>query len=133
MSDDINQLQQNITDNDIYANRVVNESVSILNVARNTYDKFNNLQVKYKKAKQDLNTNFNKVKSSKQRAQELFTKALNLVARVTKTQEEIERLENTAHGDDLSLLEAQLADLIRRMNGYTGNIEEMVKYYKICP
>lgn len=132
LEEQLNQLQRNITDNGIYANRVVNESTNILDEAVKTYNKFNNLQVKYNDVKSDLIINLNQVQASKERANMLFNKAFNLVAKVTRTEEDILKLENEGQEDDIYDLEAQLQDLIRRMDGYTMKIEERVQYYKLC-
>lgn len=125
-------LQNNITNNGIYANRVVNESVNIISNAKKTNTDYNELQNKYGKAKNDLNVKLEKATNFKDRSNELFTMALDIAVKVTKTQEEIEKLEKDSQGSELEKLENQLQDLIRKMNDYNNQLEHKVQYYKVC-
>ncbi|XP_060515754.1 laminin subunit beta-1 isoform X2 [Cylas formicarius] len=125
-------LQENITGNEQFANRVITESVNILKNAESTSAESKELQTKYEDARVKLDENLNKVKTTKERSNELFNKALNLVAKVTKTQEDIQRLEESAQDEELSNLENQLQNLIGRMMHYTKTLEERVQHYKIC-
>lgn len=132
MGDQLNQLQRNITNNGLYANRVVNESSDILEKAKGTYDNFNGLQAQYTKAQVNLSSSLNKVQLSKDKATDLFKRAWDLVAKVTSTEEEINKLENSSQNDILESLENKLQELIRLMNGYNAKIGERVQYYKQC-
>ncbi|RZB39836.1 Laminin EGF, Prominin, and/or AAA 13 domain containing protein [Asbolus verrucosus] len=132
LEDQLNQLQRNITDNGIYAERVANESENILQKAKEAYSGFNDLQTKYSQTQKKLNMNLNKVQSSKQRAHDLVNRALKLYATVTKTGENISKLELNSQENHLKSLEAQLQELLRRMDGYTKKIQERLNYYKMC-
>lgn len=132
LEEQLNQLQRNITDNGLYADRVVNESTNILQKAMDTYDNFNALQTKYAKAKSNLTVNLTKVQSSKDRANELFNRALALIAKINNNKEEINKLESNTQKDTLEVLESKLQDLVRRMDGYNQKIQARVQYYKHC-
>ncbi|KAJ8913194.1 hypothetical protein NQ315_009031 [Exocentrus adspersus] len=128
----LTDLQRNITDNGIFANRVIEESVNIATNAQKTREDSIILEDKYKVARKELEQKLNYVKSTKERANDLFTKAFNLVTTVTKTQDSIQKLEDSSQGDDLDSLEKQLQMLIKRMNEYTVSLENRVYYYKTC-
>lgn len=110
----------------------MNESSNILEKARTTYDDFNELQAQYSKVQFNLTTSLDKVQSSKDRANDLFKRAWELVAKVTNTDVEISKLENSSQQAILSNLENKLQELIRRMNGYNQKIQDRVNYYKQC-
>lgn len=128
----LTDLQRNITDNGIFANRVIEESVNIVKNAEKTKEDARQLEEKYNKTRNELDQKLNNVKSTKERANDLFTKALNLVSRITNTQEGIHKLEDSNQRDDLDHLERQLEMLIKKMNDYTSILEGKVVYYKNC-
>nr|XP_023021103.1 laminin subunit beta-1 isoform X2 [Leptinotarsa decemlineata] len=128
----LTDLQRNITDNGIFANRVIEESENIVKSAQKTKDDSLELQNKYNAATGELEQKLNNVKATKERANDLFTKALNLVARVTKTQEDIQKLEDSGQGEELKNLENLLQDLIKKMNKYTSQLDNKVLFYKNC-
>ncbi|CAH2007905.1 unnamed protein product [Acanthoscelides obtectus] len=128
----LTDLQRNITDSGVFANRVIKNSVSIMKNAQQTKTDSAKLQEQYHTVQKELDDKLNNVKSIKERADELFNKALNLVAKVTKTQDDIHQLENNNQSNDLDHLERQLQNLIRRMNEYTGALEGKLQYYKSC-
>lgn len=132
LKDKLADLQRNITDNGIFANRVVEESVNIKKNAQKTKEESGVLQDKYNKATNDLAKKLNNVKVTKERASELFKKSINLVAKVTKTQEDIQKLEDSGQLYDIETLERQLQGLIKKMSDYTGQLESKMQYYKHC-
>ncbi|KAG5893086.1 hypothetical protein JTB14_029481 [Gonioctena quinquepunctata] len=132
LKDKLTDLQRNITDNGIFANRVIEESGNIVKSAEKTKEESKELQNKYNKATHELERKLNNVKATKERAGDLFTKALNLVAKVTKTQEDIQKLEDNGQGEELENLENLLQELIKKMNSYTAQLDTRVLYYKNC-
>ncbi|KAK9889224.1 hypothetical protein WA026_004502 [Henosepilachna vigintioctopunctata] len=127
----LDDLQQNITNNGIYANRVKNETATILRNAEKAYEDFNSLHAKYDTAKRKLSGNINNVTSLKEKADMLFQNVVTLLAHITKTDEAINKLEAIPQKDPV-LLENQLEMLIRRANNSTLQIEKRIKYYKNC-
>lgn len=125
-------LQRNITDNEIFANRIIEESINTLVNAEKTSADSEQLQSKYEDAKHRLDQNLEKVKNTKDRSTNLFNKALDLVDKVKKTEDNIIKLEESSQGDDLKNLERQLQVLINKMMDYTKVLEDGVKNYKIC-
>lgn len=132
LRDKLTNLQRNITDNGNFANIVIKESENIKKNAQKTKEESVVLQNKYNKATHELDEKLNNVKGTKERANELYKKSLNLVAKVTKTQVEIENLENSGQLGDLETLERQLQNLIKKMNDYTGRLESKMQWYKNC-
>ncbi|XP_076262261.1 laminin subunit beta-1 isoform X1 [Rhynchophorus ferrugineus] len=128
----LSDLQTNITENQNYADRFIKESKDILSKAINTTEESRKLQTKYEDAKTRLDDNLKRVKNTRDRSNELYNKAVNLVATVSSTQEDIRRLENDEHGKELEELEKDLQGLISLMQTYTMKLEEKVKYYKTC-
>lgn len=111
---------------------MIEESVNIVTNAQKAREESGVLEKKYKTARKELEKKLNSVKSTKERANDLFTKALNLVAKVTTTQDSIQKLEDSNQGDELDGLERQLQALIKRMNEYTASLEKSVYHYKSC-
>lgn len=128
----LTDLQRNITDNGNFAKRVVEESANIMKNAQKTKDESVALHDKYDTAKIELDHKLNNIKSTKERANEVFKKAFNLVTKVTKSQGDVEKLQNSAQGTELENLENQLQMLIKRMNKSTKDLEDKVGYYKTC-
>ncbi|XP_044764891.1 laminin subunit beta-1 isoform X1 [Coccinella septempunctata] len=131
LGEKLNDLQQNITNNGIYANRVKNETATILSKAEKAYEDFNSLHSKYETARHKLSTNINNVNSLKEKADLLFQKVVSLLAHITKTEEAITKLEASSQQDPSSM-ENQLAMLIKKANNSTAEIEKRIKYYKNC-
>ncbi|XP_019880916.2 laminin subunit beta-1 isoform X2 [Aethina tumida] len=132
MKQKLNELQANTTNNGIYADKIMEESVNIMKNAEKTQDDFNQLKDKYNNAKDQLHQDLNRVKLSKERSKELITKAFALGDKVTKTLEDIQKLENSSRDDLLSVLENKLNGLILNMNRYTNELQGKVDYYKQC-
>ncbi|CAG9828598.1 unnamed protein product [Diabrotica balteata] len=128
----LTDLQRNITDNGIFANRVIEESINIKQNAQKTREESVVLQEKYNKATNELDQKLNNVKATKERASDLFKKSINLVAKVTKTQEDIQKLEDSGQLLELKTLEDTLQGLIKKMNDYTSRLEGKMQYYKNC-
>ncbi|KAJ8950383.1 hypothetical protein NQ314_007922 [Rhamnusium bicolor] len=132
LKEKLTDLQRNITDNGNFANRVIEESINIVKNAQKTKNDSIVLEDTYRTARNKLEQKLNSVKATNERANELSSKALNLVAKVTTTQEDIQKLEDSSQGDDLEALERQLKVLIEKMNEYTMTLENRVQYYKTC-
>ncbi|CAH0562710.1 unnamed protein product [Brassicogethes aeneus] len=132
MKERLNDLQNNITNNGIYADKIINESAHILKNAETTQKEFDQLKKKYADAKNNLHKELSRVKTAKEKSKELITKALSLGAKVTKTQEDIEKLEKTSKDDVLNHLQNKLDRLIKEMNGHTEELERKVNYYEEC-
>lgn len=131
MAEKLNDLQQNITNNGIYANRVKNETATILTNAEKAYENFNSLHSQYETARHKLSTNMNSVNFLKEKADLLFQKVVSLLAHITKTEEAITKLEASSQQDP-STMENRLAMLIKKANNSTAEIEKRIKYYKNC-
>lgn len=132
LKDRLTDLQRNITDNGNFASRVIEESVNIMKNAQKTKEDSIGLQEKYNTAKTELDQKLNNIKTTKERADEVFKKAFNLVTKVTKSQSDVEKLQDVGQGEELDNLEKQLQMLIRRMNQSTKVLEERVQHYKNC-
>lgn len=65
LGDTLRELQNKITNNGIYANRVVNESVNIMKNAEKANTDFNDLQDKYQRATNELSEKLKKPQFSK--------------------------------------------------------------------
>lgn len=128
----LTDLQRNITDNGNFASRVIEESLNIRKNAQKTKEDSIGLQEKYQTAKTELNQKLSNIKSTKERAQEVSKKAFNLVTKVTKSQGDVEKLQDSAQGIELDNLENQIQILIKRMNESTKKLEERVQHYKNC-
>lgn len=132
LKDRLTDLQRNITDNGNFASRVIEESVNIMKNAQKTKEESAGLQEKYNTAKTELDKKLNNIRSTKERASEVFKKAFNLVTKVTKSQGDVAKLQDSAQGSELENLENQLQQLIMRMNKSTKELEDKVHFYKNC-
>lgn len=132
LRDRLTDLQRNITDNGNFATRVIEESVNIMKNAQQTQEESMDLKNKYSTAKSELNKKLENIKSTKERANEVFKKAFNLVTKVSNSQGEVENLQDSTQERELENLENQLLMLIGRMNRSTSELEMKVTYYKTC-
>lgn len=132
LKDRLTDLQRNITDNGNFASRVIEESINIMKNAQKTKEESSDLQDKYDTAKTELDQKLTNIRSTKERANEVFKKAFTLVTQVTKSQGDVEKLQDSAQGIELENLETQLQMLIKRMNRSTKDLEDRVLHYKTC-
>lgn len=129
----LNNLQHNITNNVIYANRVKNETSSILQNAKKAYEYFDSLNSDYETAKNKLAGNINNVRSLKERANDLFKKVVALLAQINTTDDEIKKLKTSKNSlQDPKAMENKLQLLIKRADDSTRKIESQINYYKGC-
>lgn len=132
LKEKLTDLQRNITDNGNFADRIIEESFNIVKNAQKTRENATELQKQYDAAKTTLDQKLNNVKSTKERAKEVLNNAVNLATRVSKTQDDVFRLQDNDQGVALEGLERQLQMLIKKMNDYTMKLEAKAQDYKTC-
>lgn len=132
LKDVLGQLQIEITNNDHYANQLLNEAKNVYSKANTTQSNLKNLQSRYDSAKEKLNDTIIKVENSKERAKRLMNRSLKLSAEVTKIETDIQKLQLLPHGDSLLALEDEIKGLIEKMNDYNRIIHKKAEYYKAC-
>lgn len=109
-----------------------NDSVNIGEKVEETTSNLNKLENDYKNAEKELNNTLAKVLDSRQKAVGLYDRALNLTATVTKTQEDLLKLQNQSAGGNLSALASEIDRLVKEMDDYTSIIEKKADYFKHC-
>lgn len=72
------------------------------------------------------------IKNSKERAENLFARALDLMAKVSKTEKEMNALDNNAQEDKLHNLEGLIQESIAKMTQYIQAIESKSEHYNKC-
>ena len=100
--------------------------------AEKTWSDSEELQGKYKDARERLNETLNKVDKTKERAMHLSKKALDLFEKVNENSSKISDLQDRSQDTELSNLENQLRALIDKMNSYTKKLENKVEFYNNC-
>lgn len=128
----IQQLQNNITNNYDTAKRLQQTAGNIKKEAEKTYYASATLQTDYNKVKENLNDKLSKINNSKTRVEDLFNKALELMAKVTKTENEIYQLDKNPQEDKLREMENAIDGLISRIQEYTNIIEARSVHYNVC-
>lgn len=126
------QLQNDITNNYNTAKRLQSTAGGIKKEAEQTYYDSTQLQTDYNEVKENLDDKLSKIQNSKARVEDLFNKALELMAKVTKTENEINQLDKNPQEDKLRELENAIDGLISRMQEYTKIIEEKSVHYNVC-
>lgn len=126
------QLQNNITNNYNTAKRLQQSAGTIKKQAENTYYVSTELQTDYNEVKKNLDDKLEKVQNSKARVEDLFNKALELMAKVTNTENEINQLDKNPQEDKLRELENAIDGLIARMQEYNKIIEARAVHYNVC-
>lgn len=126
------QLQNNITSNYDSAKRLQQTAGNTKKEAEKTYKKSIQLQSDYDNVKENLNNKLSKVQNTKGRVEDLFNKALDLMAKVTKTENEINLMDKNPQEDKLRELENTIDGLIFRIQEYTRIIEDRSVYYNVC-
>lgn len=125
-------LQNNMTNNNNNAKRLQLTADKLKQEANNTYQDSISLQTDYNIVQNDLDNKLKKIRDSKGRAEELFTKALALMGKVTKTEREMAELDSDLQENKLKELENTIQTLIDRMNAYTKIIDQKSIYYSTC-
>lgn len=126
------QLQNNLTNNYNTAMQLQKSAVEIKKNAENTYYQSTQLQTDYNDVKGTLDDKLQKVQNSRVRVEELFNKALMLMAKVTNTENEINQLDKNPQENKLRELENAIDGLISRMQEYNKIIEAKSVHYNVC-
>lgn len=132
LNNKMQQLQNNITNNYNTAKRLQQSAGGIKKQAESTYYVSTQLQADYDKVRDNLDDKLQKVQNSKARVERLFNKALNLMAKVTNTENEINQLDKNPQEDKLKELENAIDGLISRMQEYNKLIEARAVHYNVC-
>lgn len=125
-------LQNNITNNYDTAKRLQQIAGRIKQDAEKAYYNSTELQTDYNVVKENLNDKLSKIQNSKARVEDLFNKALELMAKVTKTENEINQLDKNPQEGKLRELENAIDGLISRIQEYTTIIEAKSVHYNVC-
>lgn len=131
LKDQLNELQKEMTQNDYFAGKLLNEAQAVHTKANSTKANLKKLQTKYDSTKQELNDTTMKVENSKQKVSELMTRSLNLSAYITKVENDIKKLQ-LPNSDELLTLEDEIKNLTKKMDGYNTIIQSRAEYYKSC-
>lgn len=107
-------------------------SNNIKEEAKKTYDESTELQTKYEIVQTNLTNKLDTIKNSKERAENLFARALDLMAKVSKTEKEMNALDNKAQEEKLKNLESVIEKLISDMTNYIQVIEAKSTHYNVC-
>lgn len=132
LNNKIQHLQNNITNDFNIAKRLQQSAGATKKQAENTYYESTQLQTDYNDVKENLNDKLNKVQSSKGRVEYLFNKALELMSKVTNTENEINLLDKNPQEAKLRELENAIDGLISRMQEYNKIIEARSVHYNVC-
>lgn len=132
MGNKLKTLQNKITDNEFYTQRVIKESQEIYREANNTSEKSDRLLNEYQSVKSKLADKLGSVDDSKRRAADLFDRTLQLMSKIRSTESEIDSLKNSPLEEDIQGLKDEIQHLIVEMGDYTHKIEERATYYKTC-
>lgn len=132
LNNKMQQLQNNITNNYDTARRLQQTAGNIKKEAEKTYYDSTSLQADYIEVKENLDDKLSKIQNSKARVEDLFNKALELMAKVTKTENEIHQLDKNPQEDKLREMENAIDGLISRIQEYTSIIEARSVHYNVC-